>query len=54
MLRLTIRATDDSVPEIMLKLMQERLAAGEPMASERYEPMARDEISNAFGHVMVT
>ena len=54
MLRLTIRATDESVPEVMLKLMQDHLAAGEPIASERHEPMAREDISNAFGHVMVT
>ncbi|KAG6035210.1 hypothetical protein E4U41_006163 [Claviceps citrina] len=30
MIRLTIRATDDSVPTVLLKLMQDRLAQGRP------------------------
>ncbi|KHN97359.1 Armadillo-like helical [Metarhizium album ARSEF 1941] len=52
MLRLTIRATDDSVPAIMLKLMQERLAQGVSTVAE-YQPPSRQEISEAFGNTMV-
>ncbi|KAI9802892.1 MAG: hypothetical protein M1825_002123 [Sarcosagium campestre] len=34
MYRLTIRATDDSVPSVLLKLMEERLAQGPPSSSD--------------------
>ncbi|RYP15395.1 hypothetical protein DL765_005731 [Monosporascus sp. GIB2] len=44
MVRLTIRATDESVPPVLLKLMEERLAAGAPVIPELNE--ARME--NAF------
>ncbi|KAK5998086.1 AP-2 complex subunit alpha-2 [Cladobotryum mycophilum] len=53
MIRLTIRATDDSVPPVMLKLMQERLAAGASTTPERPDPMSRQDISDSFAHVMV-
>jgi AP-2 complex subunit alpha len=53
MLRLTIRATDGSVPSAMLKLMQERLAQGISTVPEHREP-TRQEISDAFGSVMVS
>ncbi|QPH06253.1 hypothetical protein C2857_004614 [Epichloe festucae Fl1] len=53
MIRLTIRATDDSVPTILLKLMQDRLAQGQPIASD-YRAPTRDEISDSFGNVMVS
>ncbi|KOS22064.1 AP-2 complex subunit alpha-2 [Escovopsis weberi] len=56
MIRLTIRATDESVPPVLLKLIQERLAAGAPTTPERPErpePLSRQEISDTFAHVMV-
>ncbi|KAH6996804.1 adaptin N terminal region-domain-containing protein [Ilyonectria destructans] len=53
MIRLTIRATDDAVPTVLLKLMQDRLAAGVSTAGERFEPPSRDEISDSFRNVMV-
>lgn len=53
MIRLTIRATDDSVPAVLLKLMQERLAAGASSAPEHFEPPSREDISDAFRNVMV-
>ncbi|KID62115.1 AP-2 complex subunit alpha-2 [Metarhizium brunneum] len=54
MIRLTIRATDDSVPAIMLKLTQERLAQGVSTIPEHREPPTRQEISEAFANTMVT
>ncbi|KAK7415808.1 hypothetical protein QQX98_005590 [Neonectria punicea] len=53
MIRLTIRATDDAVPTVLLKLMQERLAAGISTGGDRFEPPSRDEISDSFRNVMV-
>jgi AP-2 complex subunit alpha len=50
MIRLTIRATDDSVPQLLLKLMQDRLSEG---MSNRVEQPTRQDISDAFGSVMV-
>jgi AP-2 complex subunit alpha len=50
MIRLTIRATDDSVPQILLKLMQERLSEG---ASNHFEQPSQLEITDAFANVMV-
>lgn len=54
MIRLTIRATDDSVPLVMLKLMQERLSQGLPTTMEYREPLTREEISDSFGNIMVS
>lgn len=54
MIRMTIRATDDSVPTIMLKLMQERLSQGISTVPEYREPPTRQEISDSFGNVMVS
>ncbi|KAI5462244.1 adaptin N terminal region-domain-containing protein [Mariannaea sp. PMI_226] len=51
MIRLTIRATDDSVPTVLFKLMQDRLAAGVP--GDRLEPPTREEVSDSFRNVMV-
>ncbi|CAM1504175.1 Fc.00g017660.m01.CDS01 [Cosmosporella sp. VM-42] len=51
MIRLTIRATDDSVPANLLKLMQERLAAG--VSTEVLHRPTQDEISDSFRNVMV-
>jgi AP-2 complex subunit alpha len=33
MYRLTVRATDEAVPEILLKVMEDRLAEGVPIDS---------------------
>ncbi|KAJ1325142.1 AP-2 complex subunit alpha [Microdochium nivale] len=55
MLRLTIRATDESVPAVLLKLMEARVAAGEstrPVRDDDEVP-TRQDISNAFSNVMV-
>lgn len=54
MIRLTIRATDESVPSVLLKLMQERLSSGKPTAPEKREPPTMKDISNAFGSIMVS
>ena len=54
MVRLTIRATDESVPPVLLKLMEERLAAGASTVPELKEGPTRDEISQSFGNVMVS
>ncbi|KAG6003732.1 hypothetical protein E4U21_001785 [Claviceps maximensis] len=53
MIRLTIRATDDSVPTVFLKLMQDRLAQGQPTTPD-YRSPTRDEISDSFGNTMVS
>jgi AP-2 complex subunit alpha len=52
MIRLTIRATDESVPAVLLKLMEERLTAGASTRPERHD-LSRREISDAFANVMV-
>ncbi|KAL2116412.1 hypothetical protein VTJ04DRAFT_8580 [Mycothermus thermophilus] len=54
MLRLTIRATDESVPPILLKLMQTQLERGVSTVQERPPPPTVSEISDAFRNVMVT
>lgn len=54
MIRLTIRATDDSVPSVLLKLMQDHLSMGISAGPDLPEPPTRQEISDAFGNVMVT
>jgi len=56
MVRLTIRATDDIVPGILLKLMEERIASGHSNQPEMRGPQVptRTEISDAFKNVMVT
>ena len=54
MVRLTIRATDETVPPVLFKLMEERLSAGQSNAlPDRYQGPTRSEISEAFGNVMV-
>lgn len=49
MVRVTIRATDDSVPPALLKLMEDRLAAGTSPKEERID-FSRDlqHISDAL------
>ncbi|KAK3901054.1 adaptin N terminal region-domain-containing protein [Staphylotrichum tortipilum] len=54
MVRLTIRATDDALPPVMLKMMQDRIAKGLSTAPERYVPPTVSEISDSFRNVMVT
>ncbi|KAF7559102.1 hypothetical protein G7046_g5039 [Stylonectria norvegica] len=49
MIRLTIRATDDSVPAVLLKFMQERLAAGISIMGDQFESSSREDMSNVFG-----
>ncbi|KAL1836881.1 hypothetical protein VTJ49DRAFT_4537 [Mycothermus thermophilus] len=54
MLRLTIRATDEALPPVLLKLMQQQLERGAATAQERPPPPTVQEISDAFRNVMVT
>ncbi|KAL2069903.1 hypothetical protein VTL71DRAFT_14582 [Oculimacula yallundae] len=54
MVRLTIRATDESVPPIMIQTMQERLEVGVSTHAEEFQPPSRREISDAFGNVLVS
>lgn len=54
MYRVTIRATDESVPPIILKLMEERLAVGVSTRQERYDGPSQREISDVFGNVLVS
>ncbi|PMD61967.1 Adaptor protein complex AP-2 alpha subunit [Hyaloscypha bicolor E] len=51
--RLTIRATDESVSPILIKLMEERLAIGVSTAPETTEAPTFRDISDAFGNVLV-
>ena len=53
MIRLTIRATDESVPAVLMKTMEERLALGVNLRPERMEPPSRRDISDAFANVLV-
>ncbi|KAI1388205.1 Adaptor protein complex AP-2 alpha subunit [Hypoxylon trugodes] len=53
MVRLTVRATDESVPPVLLKLMEERISQGASTAPEVREGPSRQEISDTFGNIMV-
>ncbi|TAQ85391.1 hypothetical protein B7494_g6280 [Chlorociboria aeruginascens] len=53
MVRLTIRATDDSVPAVLIKTMEERLLLGISTAPQTYEAPSRQEISDSFANVLV-
>ncbi|PMD26330.1 Adaptor protein-like protein complex AP-2 [Hyaloscypha hepaticicola] len=53
-IRLTIRATDDSVPPILIKLIEERLAVGVSTVPEPTEAPTYRDISDAFSNVLVT
>lgn len=55
MIRLTVRATDDSVPPILLKVMQARLSVGVSTGADSVDhaPSPREEASRVFGNVMV-
>lgn len=53
MIRLTIRATDEGVPPVLLKLMVDRLSSKNSVVTEKQGPPTQREISEAFGNVMV-
>ena len=53
MVRLTVRATDETVPPVLLKLMVDRLSAGILTVPEKGLPPSMSEISDAFSNVMV-
>ncbi|OAA67145.1 ap-2 complex subunit alpha [Niveomyces insectorum RCEF 264] len=54
MIRLTIRATEEAVPPVLLKLMHARLARGYAINADALRPPTKQEISDAFGNVLVT
>lgn len=54
MVRLTIRATDESVPAVLLKLMEQRISAGVSKVPIAQEGPTRKEITDAFSNVLVT
>ncbi|KAI8946437.1 adaptin N terminal region-domain-containing protein [Xylaria longipes] len=54
MVRLTIRATDESVPAVLLKLMEQRISAGVSKVPILQEGPTRQEITDAFSNVLVT
>lgn len=54
MVRLTIRGTDESVPPVLMKIMEERIAVGVSTLPDVVEPPSRRDISDAFGSVLVT
>lgn len=54
MIRLTIRATDDSVPPVLLKLIEDRLALGISKKPNQAEAPTRRDISDAFSNVLVS
>ncbi|KAI1506247.1 Adaptor protein complex AP-2 alpha subunit [Biscogniauxia marginata] len=54
MVRLTIRATDESVPPVLMKLMEERISAGMSTTPELREGPTRRDISETFSNIMVT
>lgn len=53
MVRLTIRATDESVPSVMLKMMEERIGAGVSTLPETHFGPTPSEISDSFSNIMV-
>lgn len=53
MFRLTLRATDESVPPVMIKAMEERLSIGNPTQPEESERPSKQEIADTFGNVLV-
>lgn len=54
MIRLTIRATDESVPQVLIKLMEDRLALGVSMQPHPSADLTLREMKDAFGNVLVT
>jgi len=53
MYRLTIRATDEKVPPVLLKLMADKLTLGTSTRPEKIEPPSRREINDTFANVLV-
>lgn len=53
MIRLTIRATDESVPAVLLKMMAERISAGVSTLPEAHVAPTPSQISDLFSNVMV-
>ncbi|KAJ9133578.1 AP-2 complex subunit alpha [Pleurostoma richardsiae] len=53
MVRLTIRATDETVPPVLSKLMEERIAAGVSTVPEQFVGPTHREISDVFSNVLV-
>lgn len=53
MVRLTIRATNEKVPPVLLKMMEERLSQGVSIRPERYENPTANDISESFRNIMV-
>jgi AP-2 complex subunit alpha len=53
MIRLTIRATDEAVPAVLMKLMEERLALGMNMRPQTMDVPSRRDVSDAFANVLV-
>jgi AP-2 complex subunit alpha len=53
MLRLTIRATDETVPPVLIKIMVDRLQIGQSTQPEEFIAPTRREISDAFGNILV-
>lgn len=53
MIRLTVRATDESVPNVLLKLMVERIAAGMSTLPEVNVAPTPSEIAASFSNILV-
>ena len=54
MFRMTIRATDESVPPVMIKLMEERLSIGFSTEREEHEEMpSKQDILHSYENVLV-
>lgn len=53
MVRLTIRATDETVAPVILKLMVERISSGVSTEAAKHMAPTPREISDAFGNIMV-
>lgn len=54
MIRLTLRATDDSVLGILVTIMEQRLAIGVSTTPELPKKLTKREIAEAFANVMAT
>ncbi|KAH8670199.1 Adaptor protein-like protein complex AP-2 [Tricladium varicosporioides] len=54
MMRLSIRATEEVVLPILMKLMEEKLALGVSTQPEVMQPPTRREISDTFGNILVS
>jgi AP-2 complex subunit alpha len=53
MVRLTIRATDETVAPVILKLMVDRISSGVSTEAAKHMAPTPREISDAFGNIMV-